>query len=172
MRGAFVVLLLTFIAGVSSGETGAGLRWTGPTGWKAQPARPMRLATYSVPAAPNDREEGECGIYYFGRTQGGSIEANLKRWIAQFEQPEHEAQIQKRTINGVHVKTVDVSGTYTGAGGPMAASKSAKPGYRLLGAIVEAPQGLVFIKFTAPVKTAAANQKIFESLLQSIAPEL
>jgi hypothetical protein len=51
----------------------------------------------------------------------------------------------------------------------MATTKTIKPGYRLLGAIVEAPEGLIFIKFTAPAKTAAANQMNFENLLNSLA---
>ena len=42
--------------------------------------RPMRLATYTV--AP----DAECGVYFFGSGQGGSVEANLDRWIGQFLQ--------------------------------------------------------------------------------------
>jgi hypothetical protein len=42
-----------------------------------------------------------------------------------------------------------------------------KPFYRLLGAIVEGPGGNVFLKFTGPMKTIAANQAKFEQLLTS-----
>jgi hypothetical protein len=156
-------------AGLLHAETTAGLRWTAPAAWKAQAERPMRAATYSIPAAPGDKEDGECAVYYFGPSQGGSVEANLKRWIGQFEQPEHEAQTRKRTIAGINVTTIDLSGTYTGAGGPMATGKTSKSGFRLLGAIVEAPEGLVFFKFTAPEKTVAAHQANFEELLKSLA---
>ena len=129
----------------------------------------MRAATYTVPAAVDDREDGECGIYYFGNGKGGSVDDNMKRWIGQFEPPQHEAQPRNRTISGLNVTSIDLSGTYTGAGGPMATTKTIKPGYRLLGAIVEAPEGLIFIKFTAPAKTVAANQANFENLLKSLA---
>jgi hypothetical protein len=167
------VLVVLFAAmGMLLSETAAGVQWTAPESWKAQPARPMRAATYAVPAAAGDKEDGECAIYYFGRQQGGSVDANVKRWTAQFEPPEHEAATHKRTINGLSVTTIDASGTYTGAGGPMAAAKITKPGFRLLGAIVEAPDGLVFIKFTGPVKTVAANQTNFENVLKSLAPKL
>jgi len=128
----------------------------------------MRAATYVVPAA-DDKEDGKCGIYYFGPGKGGSVDDNMKRWIGQFEPAQQEAQPHKRTISGLNVTTIDLSGTYTGAGGPMATAKTIKPGYRLLGAIVEAPEGLIFIKFTAPAKTAAANQANFENLLKSLA---
>jgi len=129
----------------------------------------MRAATYVVPAAPGDKEDGECGIYYFGQGKGGSVDDNMKRWIGQFEPAQEDAQPRKRTVNGLNVTSIDVSGAYTGAGGPMATTKTIKPGYRLLGAIVEAPEGLIFIKFTAPAKTAAANQANFENLLKSLA---
>ena len=156
-------------AGLLHAETTAGLRWTAPAAWKAQAERPMRAATYSIPAAPGDKEDGECAVYYFGPSQGGSVDANLKRWIGQFEQPEHEAQTRKRTIAGLNVTTIDLSGAYTGSGGPMATGKTSKAGFRLLGAIVEAPEGLVFFKDTGPAKTVAAHQANFESLLKSLA---
>jgi hypothetical protein len=161
------LLLLASLA-VMRAETAAGVHWTAAESWKAQAARPMRAATYVVPAA-GDKEDGECGIYYFGQGKGGSVDDNMKRWIGQFEPAQQDARPRKRTIHGLNVTSIDLSGTYTGAGGPMATTKTIKPGYRLLGAIVEAPEGLIFIKFTAPAKTAAANQMNFENLLNSLA---
>lgn len=122
----------------------------------------MRAATYDVP------EDGECGVFYFGPGQGGSVDANLKRWISQFEGGEKSAKTAKRTIHGLNVTTVDVAGAYSGMGGPMAQTKTVKQNYRLLGAIVEAPEGNVFFKFTGPVKTVAANQAKFEAMLNSL----
>jgi hypothetical protein len=129
----------------------------------------MRLATYSV--APG----GECGVYFFGSGQGGGVEANLERWIGQFLQADGKpskgaAKIAKRTIHGWQLTTVDVSGAYTGMGGPGAQGGSAMPGYRMLGAIVEGPQGSIFFKFTGPEKTVAANQAAFDKMLDSLAP--
>ncbi len=148
-------------------DTVAGLNWTAPASWKDLGPRPMRAATYDVPAASGDKEDGECAVYYFGPGQGGSVEANLERWTKQF-QSSQPPQIKKRTMHGMAVTTVDVSGAYSGMGGPMAASKTVKAGYRLLGAIAEAPEGAVFFKFTGPVKTVAANQAKFEALLGSM----
>jgi hypothetical protein len=169
MRVTFLLLLAAL--GMIRAESAAGVRWTAPGSWKAQAQRPMRAATYTVPAAPGDKEDGECAVYYFGRGQGGSVHDNLERWISQFSPPQKDAQPQKRTVNGLNVTEIDLSGTYTGAGGPMATTKTIKPGYRLLGAIVEAPEGLIFIKFTGPAKTVAANQGNFENLMKSFARE-
>jgi len=150
-------------------DTGAGLRWTMPPGWKAEAQRPMRLATYTV--APG----AECGVYYFGSGQGGSVDANLDRWIGQFLQADGKpskaaAKIAKRTAQGLSITTVDVAGAYTGMGGPTAQPGAAMPGYRLLGAIVEGPQGSIFFKFTGPAKTLAANQAAFDKMIASLGP--
>src|SRR5271166_5893164 len=80
-------------------DSGAGVRWTMPAGWKAETQRPMRLATYRVGA------DAECGVYYFGPGQGGSVDANLERWVGQFLQADGKsskdsAKIRKQTIHG------------------------------------------------------------------------
>jgi hypothetical protein len=130
----------------------------------------MRAATYSVPPAPGDNEPAECVVYFFGQGQGGSVPANIERWKGQFRGPggkPAEAQVRTRTVNSLPVTTIDMSGTYSGMGGPVAAQQTAKPGFRLLGAIVEGPGGNIFVKFTGPAKTIAANQQKFEQMLTS-----
>ena len=136
----------------------------------------MRLATYTVPPASGDQESGECGVYYFGPGQGGSAQANMDRWVGQFQQADGKpskdaAKVGNRNIHGLKVTTVDVSGSYTGMGGPRAPQGPPKAGYRLLGAIVEGAQGSVFFKFTGPVKTVAQSQSAFEKMLASMSPE-
>ena len=41
-----------------------------------------------------------------------------------------------------------------------------KPGYRLLGAIVEGPEGAVFFKLTGPEKSVTAAEKTFRKMLE------
>jgi len=66
------------------------------------------------------------------------------------------------------VTTVDVTGAYTGMAGPRAPQGAPKPGYRLLGAIVEGAQGSIFFKFTGPSRTLAQNQAAFEKMLVTL----
>lgn len=156
-----------------AGSSGAGIKWTAPASWKSEADRPMRLATYTIAAATGDPEGGECIVSYFGQGQGGSTEANLDRWSGQFLQadgkPSKNAKIEKKTVHGLKVSTIDVAGTYTGMGGPRAQG-APKAGYRLLGAVVEGPQGTVFFKFTGPAKTVAQNQSQFDKLIASLNP--
>jgi hypothetical protein len=43
-----------------------------------------------------------------------------------------------------------------------------KPKFRMRGAIVEAPEGLVFFKLTGPLNTVATAENDFNSLLASV----
>jgi hypothetical protein len=149
-------------------ETAAGLRWTPPPGWKSEGSTPMRVATYLLPTGPNDK--AECAVYFFGQGKGGTVDANMDRWKGQLVdaagQPS-KANIQKKTIHGLPVTTIDSTGNYTGMGGPMNASPTVHANYRLLGAIVEGPEGNIFVKFTGPAKLIAMNQKNFEQMIAS-----
>jgi hypothetical protein len=144
----------------------SGIRWTVPPRWAEQPPRSMRVATYTVPA-PAGGEAGECAVFAFGPGQGGTVDANLQRWSAQFEGGP-APQRSTRQAGGLTVHLAQVSGTYLAPGGPQMQSQGKKTGYKLLGAIVEGPAGLIFFKLTGPAPTVAAGQAEFEALVASI----
>jgi hypothetical protein len=148
----------------------AGIHWTVPQGWTSLPKQQMRAATYKVPSPKEGVEPGDCGVFYFGNGQGGTVEDNLKRWISQFENGgKHE--FSSTVINNLKVNTVQVVGTYLAPSGAMMESTDKKPNYRLLGAIVEAPQGMVFFKFTGPAQTVEANEPAFNQLVSSLSKD-
>ena len=154
VRGALAALLASALAASVLAESAAGLTWTMPAGWKAEAARPMRAATYTVPPAPGDKDAGECGIFFFGAGQGGSVQDNIDRWRAQMQGPDGKpapAKVATRQARGLRMTTIDASGAYSGMGGPMGGGR-AVPGYRLLGAVVEGSGGNVFVKFTGPAR--------------------
>ena len=133
----------------------------------------MRAASYSIPAAPGDSEGGECIVYYFGAGQGGGVEANVQRWIGQFEAPgggpaDKLAKRTQKTVNGVEVTLLDLSGTYLFKPFPMAPQATRKPGYRMLAAIVEGQDAPIFFKLTAPAKTAAQAEADFAKMIDSL----
>jgi hypothetical protein len=168
-----LVLLLVVAAPALRAESAAGIRWTAPPGWNTEAARPMRAATYSIPAG-GVAGPAECVVNYFGPGQGGSVTANIERWTNQMlgaDGKPASAKVSTRSVRGVKVTIVDASGAYTGLGGPLATNPKPVPGYRLLGAIAEAPQGNVFFKLTGPAKTIAAQLDAFDRLIASIQPE-
>jgi hypothetical protein len=150
----------------AAGSQGSGsVKWTPPSRWEAKPPSGMRAATYIIPPATGDSDGGECAVF---ENLGGSVQANVDRWIGQFEKTDGAPNQKSETISGLTVTTVDVSGTFKG-GGPMMGNTSApKSGYRMLGAIVEGPEGNVFFKLTGPAKTIAAAQEEFQAMLKSL----
>ncbi len=150
-----------------------GISWAAPDGWTQGPERPMRAATYRISAAAGDSEDAECAVFYFGVGQGGTVQANIDRWVSQFEQPDggpssKVAKVAEQIINGLKVTTVSLAGTYLASRGPMAPPAAAKPGFHMLAAIVDAPQGPVFFKLTGPSRTVLGIREEFEGFLQTL----
>lgn len=151
----------------------AGLQWSVPSEWQVEAQRPMRVATYSTPAAEGDTDRGEVAIFYFGPGEGGSVDANVERWLGQFEQPDGRstrevAERETYRINDIPITIVTTTGTYTAAAGPMAPRQDIRAGYKLIGAIAEGPQGAVFFKFTGPENTVDAQSENFMKMIHSI----
>ncbi len=155
------------ISAMTAPNSAAGVKWTMPSGWSEGTQKQMRVATYNIPAAGGDAEGGECAVFYFGSGQGGDVEGNIQRWVGQFVDAGKPERSSKE-VNGMKVDLVKVAGTYTAPSGPMMQSSGNKENYRLLGAIVAAPEGSVFFKFTGPAKTVGAAEKDFDALIWSL----
>lgn len=145
----------------------AGVQWVIPKSWSTMPPRQMRVATYGSPAAGDDAEGGECAVFFFGGGQGGDVDANIDRWVGQFKNAGAPVRSTK-DVNGLRVTLVQIAGTYLAPGGPMMQSQGEKANYRLLGAIVDAPEGSVFFKFTGPAKTITAGESDFQGMINSL----
>ena len=161
------------IATVLVAAQAAGLAFTAPKAWQSRAASStMRVAEFVVPRAAGDPEDAEVIIYFFGGT-GGSVEANVDRWVGQIQQTDGSASKDKatrgtQTVNGLKVSTVDVSGTYIAEVRPGATERHNKPGFRLRAAVVETPRGPYFIKMTGPAKTVAAADADYAALVASV----
>jgi hypothetical protein len=135
------------------------LRYKAPDGWVKEPtSSAMRVAQYKLPRAEGDSEDALLVIYYFGATQGGSVQANIDRWISQMQQPDgsaakDKAKTETNTVNGLKVTSVDVAGTYTAEMAPGSGTMHNDANYRLRAAVVETPKGNYFLKLVGPAKT-------------------
>ena len=151
----------------------AGLTFYAPAEWKAvSTSSSMRVAQFAVPRAPGDTAEGELVVYYFGGS-GGSVEANIDRWLGQMQQPNGKpssaaAKRESRTINNLKVTLVDVIGTYVAEMTPGSPARHHSPSFRLRAAVIETPKGPYFVKLTGPAKTIAAAEATFERFLGSL----
>jgi hypothetical protein len=148
----------------------ARLKWTDASGWTNEASRPMRAATYNVPPAAGDREPSDCVVYFFGPGQGGSAEANIQRRNGQvlgLRGQAADAKVKKQIVQGLTETTIDTSGDYTGMGGPMRSRRAVQRATGCPGAVIEGPDGNVFVKFAGPAKTMAANEPKFQPITNS-----
>lgn len=141
-----------------------GLEWDAPSGWSSEPGRGMRLATYTI---AGDKGAAECAVFYFGQGQGGPVDANIQRWVGEFQNasdPERtKKQVGEFTVNRVRLKGEWASHSMSGD-----AAAAAMKDHELLGAIVETPVGSVFFKLTGPAATVDAAVADFDKMIGSV----
>lgn len=137
-----------------------GLTWTAPARWQKVPhASTMRIATYRIPHADGDAEDAELSV----TRAGGDTEANIVRWLGQFDEAGSKAaKRSRRVVAGLEVEVVEVHGRYVGMG------SEPQTGFALLGAIVKTPGTSHFFKLTGPQKTVAVARAEFDALLSSV----
>jgi hypothetical protein len=129
---------------------------------------------FAVPAEKGDSEDGRVTVM----GAGGSIEANIDRWIGQFSQPDgSETKNQtreperKKTISGLEVHFVDLAGTYKDMPRPFDPNSPAveRKDYRMLAAIVASPTlGNYFIKLYGPKQTVTAHAGQFRKMIDGM----
>ncbi len=145
---------------------------TVPEGW--QPRRPainMIEYEFTVPAVEGDPRDGRATFM----AAGGSVDANIDRWLSQFTQPDgsdnrERAKIETLQVAGAEVHLVDIAGTYNESSGPMMGNAVPRENYRMLGAIIAAPDGGMpyFIKFYGPANTVSANADAFRKMIEAM----
>ena len=113
-------------------------------------------------------EDGpELVFYYFGPGQGGGVQANIDRWVGQFDgKPESKQdEVEK---GGKKIHFLEATGTYLeSSGGPFSGNKTPREGYMLLGAILESAKGAVFLKLYGEQKAVEALKEDFKKVALS-----
>lgn len=152
------------------------LRYETPMEWTESPSRsPMRVTQFILPRVPGDPEDAELVVFYFGGS-GGSVDANLQRWIGQMEQPDGRPSFEAAATigfdaDGLAVTLLEVPGTYVAAVRPGSTERFNKPDYRLMAAVVESPAGPYFFKLVGPDRTVERWDEVFTSFLRSVRVE-
>ena len=129
-----------------------------PEGWKTvTPSSSMRKAQLEI---AQGSDKAEVTFFQFGAGQGGSVTDNVTRWFAQFPGSDDKRKTEMVQAGSVKITYVATEGTFSSGmpGGPT----TPMTGYALCGAILENPEGNVFIKMTGPeavVKSSKANAR-------------
>ncbi|MEY4484330.1 MAG: hypothetical protein RL693_1782, partial [Verrucomicrobiota bacterium] len=133
--------------------------------WKeGQNTGMMTKAVLNFPVEGGDPLDAK--FYHFGSGQGGDVESNVKRWIAQFEGSPEVKKEEVAVADGSKVTLLTITGTYLD-GPPFGGTKTPRPDYALLGAILVGKDSPVFIKLTGPKASTTAAQESFKKLATS-----
>ena len=151
----------------------AGITFTPASQWEDFGPSGMRAASYSYGPLEPDKDSATLTVFHFGKGQGGTIEANMDRWISQFSLPDGRdpatAAIRyDRQVAGYPAHVVTLFGIYNESVRPMSKEKVARQNYRLVAIIVEAPGGNVFFKLTGPDKTATIMIEAFITMINQV----
>lgn len=145
------------------------VRLQAPEGWVSKEPKFKGIVSYEfvVKAVEGDTADGRVTI----GGAGGGVEANIRRWISQYTQPDRSSTADRAVrkqlkIAGQTVHVIDIRGTYEGS---QFVDEPRSPNFRLLGAIIATDKaGTYYVKFYGPEKTVAANEQAFHKMLQSL----
>jgi len=174
MKIALLCLLLTLELSPSGAQTPTpqplafrigSVRFDRPEGWTySRPADGVRAAQLEKKSA------GTPIVITFTRFppgSGGTVQANVDRWQAQFLSQESAAEVQTPAGTSAPLTLVRLHGTMKGGvpGGPPKDTANTL----LLGAILEAPDGLVVVKLSGPKAAVTQEEKAFSNLVRAAA---
>lgn len=137
---------------------------------RQQAASSMRAGQFLYDHQDENLTDVELVIFFFGAGGGGGVQANIDRWLGQFE-GEPESKTEEKDLGGKKVVFLTAKGTYletmAGAGPFSGAPKTPKPDHTMLAAILPSEQGDVFIKLTGPTKSVEAMREAFDAFVAS-----
>lgn len=136
-----------------------------PEGWtQVTPSSPMRKAQLEIARGP---AKAEVTFFHFGKDQGGSTEENVARWYAQFPGSEKNRKTENIQVGPVKITFAMTEGTFSSGmpGGPTTPME----GYGLCGAILESPEGSIFVKMTGPDAIVKASTEAFKKMVTDAA---
>lgn len=142
-----------------------------PKEWQAEAVSAgMRKALYRLPAPDKKGATGEMVVFFFGKGQGGNVEANVARWKSQFEKPdgisdEDFAKESRQKADGMPVTIVELRGNYTGARFPGQPAPKVQSDWMMLAAIVKTKGGSYYLRTLGPRVTLEHWKKAWYAMI-------
>ncbi len=130
-----------------------------PSTWTSKtPSSSMRLAEYSAPGG------AEVVVYFFGKGQGGSPDANLARWKSQFSNPTGGAvqeRVTRDTTGAFPITIAEYRGSYARGIGTGAEASAALPDHVLIAVVAQTPRGMLFFQCYGPAAAVEAQRAAY-----------
>jgi len=162
----FAALAASALAAAGVPIDAAGLRFVVPKDWeRVQPTSPVRAAQFRLPRADRKEDDGELLLV---RIESPSYDI-VGSWYAEFGQADGRpasGAAARRTVHGLTVETMELTGTYRPAMGPM--EHTPRPGWRLLGAVVRSQGPPWYLRAVGPAATIEKAKPGFDALIDSV----
>jgi hypothetical protein len=170
LTAAAIALVFPCVMRAQATVTLLDYRATVPAGWVAAPSTSsMRLAQYTIPGRDSS-VAAEVVVYFFGKGQGGNVEANLARWKAQFSMPDGSAvyeKVERDSSGAFPIAIAEYRGTYArGIGAGDAAH--AKSGQSLIAVIAETPRGTLFFQLFGATESVIPQRAALVRFVRSM----
>ena len=147
------------------------LRLQVPEAWKQERSDSrMRAAQFTIPAKDEKGEAAELVVFYFGGGATGGTEANIERWIGQFQEKGREVSLSRGEFKQGEYIVADISGTWKKPDGPPFARKTIdKPNSRVINVIAIVTDGgekdHYFLKLAGPDKLVKSQAEALRKAL-------
>jgi len=138
-----------------------GLRFEIPGDWQAEtPETSARAGQWVIAPPGGPPGDGvEVVAFFFGPGVGGTTQQNIDGWASTLTTPDGQpvtAAPTKRTVAGHAVTEVLLTGTYAQTNPQPGLPPTPRPGYALLGAVIENPGGTIYWRLTGPAAQVSA----------------
>jgi len=137
----------------------SGFRFKVPAGWRQVELSPEQQgfidARFEIPEYGAD-------VRMTLSTTSGGVQANIERWIGQFEFPDGISPDSETVeVDGIPVTLVDLRGAFRGMG------QAAQAEWRMLGAAFDGAPRDFYVKLTGPEAAIGELRKDFRSFVTS-----
>ena len=137
-----------------------------PTEWKwVKPEGSFRAA--QLEKSGPDQATMVMAFSRFPAGTGGTVQANVDRWIRQFSQTSCPPEVRTLPAKFHPLTMVRLRGTLRG--GLPGGSEKEMPNAFLLGAILEADGEMIVVKMTGPAPRLATEEKVFLDMVSAAA---
>jgi gluconolactonase len=135
-----------------------------PKAWREGKPSQFRKAQLTIPKVEGDKDDAEFVVFYFGGGGGGGVEANIQRWVKQFQPKDRKMKVTSGKSSQGDYVLVDQTGTWNKPVGRMQDGRTVEmPNARALSVILSTKEGNYFLRLTGPEKTVSANADAFRA---------
>ncbi len=162
----------------SAEHTVRPLEWTAPSTFVELTRSPVgsQRASYRVPPAGSDTEDGELLVLFYGTGSGGDRDKVWSGWFEQFDgDASAQAKRESFAVGPLQLETFEHVGDYKLNMGPRRSGMKRSPvqmvkkQHRMIGALVRTPdRGNWFVRLVGPDETVQAAKPALRQLLDSM----